>query len=1178
MKTANAREVLATLRSGVHVWITAGVGTALCLLCCATNLLAQTPEIKRNGDSRVAIGAIVADCHVPDSAIEVHHRALSLAAADRYKYLAHWVLPGESHDTFRVTPDFTPTHPAPPASENDAIDAMRIEVAKRRGETRVQTGGNLISPALDLIAVARELGKLAELRKRVETAVSQISSQQRARLSLLALIDIAIGDFDTALREFDALFALIEANQEHTLSARSAELLAIHGANAYPQTHSFARDAAANLYVSGVRVSGRGPLAAWESHLLAMMAARNHFDRQAGVSRDPPNATAELSLAPPLSEWRPSSSTTAASRGRGYSRSHWQRVGERIENANSHKDDFLYYSIPLQGNFQVECDLQTKDYQNTEMVVGGHWAEPLFYSRSKYEFGDLRERLAKGNVEPILTKYNDWAHLRATVNGQIVTYYVNGRLLHRVEVRGDVDPWVVLRSDDRHDGSAADIRITGEPVIPSELRLTASDDLTGWFPYFPGLVGKPKATWQQLGDVPSGGGIVAPRRTDLAGVHVERLLRYHRPMFEDGTIEYEFFYRAGAIHVHPALDRLAFLLEPDGVRIHWVTDGEYDRTELAPDNVFDEPAQRRGPKKLPLAENDWNRLRLTLEGDSVSLFLNEQLIYQRELEITNQRSFGLFHYSDRTEARVRNVRWRGAWPRELPPVAKQELASHVTQVLDERLPELTAIFEHNFTKDGLPPEKFRLLSGTGGTIEPVSDGVHVGRPGGQGYHATTISLNAIVAGDFDVVATFRQFDAHPGADSISTAGIKLLMSDVNPQQCLVMRRFVRKSQEEDRQVTQAVLRNGATEPTLDWNQVYSDAQESDAGRLRIARRGNRVYYLAAESDSPNFRLLGESEALTGPLARQGIQLEVLTSGEGPMSVVWKDIAVRAKNLTVLPPSGAMERTLSVMNHDGTGLRQLLPKAAGIDGPGSPAWSHNGKLVAFDVYNGSTANSRMYIVNADGSNLRDLGIGNMPTFSPDSKRIAFSWGGKGVAVMNSDGTNREVLESNGWGAQWSPDGRMAYTRGGNVVVHDLQTKVQREILEGEHASRYANTYWNLGWSRDSKRVCFKARTRSNNQYEVAVAAVAGSRQEFQVLYKSPQEVYADFSWHPDGNRILFSMQMGGGPRLFTLDRKNPGPPELLAGQPLNHYFTGADWSGDGKQIVFSSQVLPDRKSP
>jgi Tol biopolymer transport system component len=202
---------------------------------------------------------------------------------------------------------------------------------------------------------------------------------------------------------------------------------------------------------------------------------------------------------------------------------------------------------------------------------------------------------------------------------------------------------------------------------------------------------------------------------------------------------------------------------------------------------------------------------------------------------------------------------------------------------------------------------------------------------------------------------------------------------------------------------------------------------------------------------------------------------------------------------------------------------------------------------------------------------------MPTFSPDGKRIAFSWGAGGITVMNIDGTNREVLESNGWGTQWSPDGRIAFGRGGNIVIYDPQTKMQREILEGEQASRYAYVYWNMGWSRDGKHICFQAGNRTEDTFEIAVAAVAGSQQEFQVLHTSPQRVNGDFSWHPDGERILFSMRTEEGLRLFLLDRKNPGPPVLLPGHPPNHFIAAADWSRDGKQIVFVSHVAPDWNS-
>jgi hypothetical protein len=83
----------------------------------------------------------------------------------------------------------------------------------------------------------------------------------------------------------------------------------------------------------------------------------------------------------------------------------------------------------------------------------------------------------------------------------------------------------------------------------------------------------------------------------------ERLLRYHRPVLEDGQIGYEFLYASSqpvGYQVHPAIDRCAFLLRPDGVRIHWCTDGIDDQTSLSSTNEFDEPENRRGDARLPL--------------------------------------------------------------------------------------------------------------------------------------------------------------------------------------------------------------------------------------------------------------------------------------------------------------------------------------------------------------------------------------------------------------------------------------------------------------------------------------------------------------------------------------------------------------------------------------------------
>ncbi len=77
-------------------------------------------------------------------------------------------------------------------------------------------------------------------------------------------------------------------------------------------------------------------------------------------------------------------------------------------------------------------------------------------------------------------------------------------------------------------------------------------------------------------------------------------LYYHRPLHDGDTVTYEFLYEPGQVLVHPAIDRLAFLLEPEGVKVHWMTAGGSDLSGLPADNAAEEPANRRGPKPIPL--------------------------------------------------------------------------------------------------------------------------------------------------------------------------------------------------------------------------------------------------------------------------------------------------------------------------------------------------------------------------------------------------------------------------------------------------------------------------------------------------------------------------------------------------------------------------------------------------
>jgi len=130
--------------------------------------------------------------------------------------------------------------------------------------------------------------------------------------------------------------------------------------------------------------------------------------------------------------------------------------------------------------------------------------------------------------------------------------------------------------------------------------------------------------------------------------------------------------------------------------------------------------------------------------------------------------------------------------------------------------------------------------------------------------------------------------------------------------------------------------------------------------------------------------------------------------------------------------------LSVVNSDGSGLRDLTSKLGAGKGPGAgpasdPAWSPDGRKIAFVRLNAGPDRSPVYVVNADGSGLRNLtpkpvGVYANPAWSPDGRKIAFVSerdGNSEVYVMNANGGGQRRLTrhpASDADPAWSPDGR------------------------------------------------------------------------------------------------------------------------------------------------------------
>jgi len=119
-----------------------------------------------------------------------------------------------------------------------------------------------------------------------------------------------------------------------------------------------------------------------------------------------------------------------------------------------------------------------------------------------------------------------------------------------------------------------------------------------------------------------------------------------------------------------------------------------------------------------------------------------------------------------------------------------------------------------------------------------------------------------------------------------------------------------------------------------------------------------------------------------------------------------------------------ETHLYLINTDGTQQVQL----SDISWDGSPSWSPDGKKIVF------TKSGRLYVINADGTNIIKLRIGISPNisdlaWSPDGTKIAFIYtfgSRRDIYIMNHDGTNIVNLTHNSdnpyaRGPSWTPDG-------------------------------------------------------------------------------------------------------------------------------------------------------------
>jgi hypothetical protein len=572
--------------------------------------------------------------------------------AERYEALAAWVLPSETRPRIQLATITVP---------QDVLGV--VDQANQPAGERVLLGNKIDAPALQLVAAAKAAGKLDDLISRIDKASVPTPTEtfRNAKVALMVAVRVAQEKAD-------------EANVLLKSMLEVATKLPLNAEGKTRQPTYFAALAAAEQ--KSTAAAALAIAQALNQNLEESMNKNQPFDGRDNWMR-PYRAVrvrAELTLNgsprrsdPGLRHWGAVSDINSWTRSQGFDAPVWTVRDGAFLHLPGHQEDYLILKTPLAGDFEVTCDLYVRGWREGHIRYGGYQFD-LNHDKKSYKLHtNVRHAGTATTILPPLpeSKAETYA-FKMTVKDGVMTCSVDGRVLSTERIGAKPDPWLTLHAHYHCVGWVKNLKLNGQPTVPASIDLLVQDSLACWRPHL-------NTDWIKRGEemYHAGGKPILPPEEKERRYFPEASNYYQRPMFEDGTVEYEFYYEPGKAAVFPSLDRLGFEFDETGCKLHWMTDGPHEKTGIPFDNVMVDPKHRKA-EKIPLTPKAWNKAALTVQGDVVRVTVNGVAVYERPIESTNQRLFGFYHYQDRTEARVRNVIHTGDWAKT-PPKSEELL-------------------------------------------------------------------------------------------------------------------------------------------------------------------------------------------------------------------------------------------------------------------------------------------------------------------------------------------------------------------------------------------------------------------------------------------------------------------------------------------------------------------------
>ncbi|HVF46994.1 MAG TPA: winged helix-turn-helix domain-containing protein [Pyrinomonadaceae bacterium] len=243
----------------------------------------------------------------------------------------------------------------------------------------------------------------------------------------------------------------------------------------------------------------------------------------------------------------------------------------------------------------------------------------------------------------------------------------------------------------------------------------------------------------------------------------------------------------------------------------------------------------------------------------------------------------------------------------------------------------------------------------------------------------------------------------------------------------------------------------------------------------------------------------------------------------------------------------------------------------------PSVSYDGKQIAFTSWR--DGNGEIYVVNADGSNVRRLtnhpAFDNYPVFAPDGTAIAFQSNRENERTeiylknLNDDSPPRKISNLNGTTGIapkcWSADGtEIVLWTNQNGKAQIVRAKVEpypsKLVLSDETAGLSSPRL-----APDSRQVLYEARVEDRSlELRLTDLETNKTRTIFKTAPNYPLDSQLAPAFSPDGGRIVFTDRAGGNSEIFIINADGSNL-QNLTNDPLSD--SNPVFLPDGNEIIF-----------